>query len=84
MSIKDDQILMATEAEVWQELEKYFGYDMRQPGDISINDIAKQFQFSDETARVKMNGLVKKGLFKRVRVRDKEKIMTVYRRVRSS
>lgn len=70
-----------TDVDLWQELDEYFKIEQRQPGDITINEIAEHYGISDETARVRMKALTKGGVYRYVKVAVDTKVIGVYRKV---
>jgi DNA-binding Lrp family transcriptional regulator len=72
-----------TDNDLWNELDEYFRIEPRQPGDVTINEIAEHYGISDETARVKMKTLTKGGVYRYVKVAVDGKVIGVYRKVQA-
>lgn len=74
--------LNVTEEEVWELLDDLMGLpEDIQPGDVTLTMVADRYKICDESARSKMNELVRKGLFERVKLRLGGKVTNVYRKV---
>lgn len=70
-----------TDGDLWTELDEYFKIEPRQPGDVTLNEIAEHYGISDETARVKMKALTKGGVYRYVKVALDGKVIGIYRKV---
>lgn len=69
-----------TAQELLQELGEYFKSERRLPGDLDLNQVAKHFGISTETARKKLYVLVKDGILKKVHVAGQHGKMLVFRK----
>jgi hypothetical protein len=72
-----------SETDMWSELDQYFKIEVREPGDVTVNDVAKHYAVSDETARVWMNQLVNDGKYRRVTILENGSRMKVFRKAQA-
>jgi DNA-binding Lrp family transcriptional regulator len=75
-----DQIIKERE-DVLEEIAKEFITEVRQDGDISVQDLADKTGYSEHTCRDRLNRMVKDGLMIQVKVRGKAGPTVVYRKV---
>ena len=72
--------------EILDRLEKYFSdvATIIQDGDITYEDVMDRFNISNYTARSKMKGLVKLGIYTKHRVKINGKSCVIFREVKQS
>jgi DNA-binding Lrp family transcriptional regulator len=75
-----DQIIKERE-DLLDEIAKEFITEIRQDGDISVQDLMEKTGYSDNTCRAHLIRMVKDGLMKQIKVRGKIGPITVYRKI---
>jgi DNA-binding Lrp family transcriptional regulator len=75
-----DQIIKERE-DLLDEIAKEFVTEIRQDGDISVQDLMAKTNYSEHTCRTRLNRMVKEGLMLQVKVKGKVGPVIVYRKI---
>jgi predicted transcriptional regulator len=79
---ENEKILSELE-ELFQELDTAFYIETRKPDDITTEELMIRYKCVKETIRLRMNKLISKGLWKKIKVLDpKDGTIYVYRKVK--
>lgn len=70
----------ATKADMLAEIEAFADIEKRQPGDVSLKELAERLNMTPQAARVRANAMVEKGTWITCRVKDGQFWMRIWRR----